>query len=141
MQRIQKIGVTAFIYDNKKVLTVKRSAKESFLPGYHELPGGKIEFGESPENALKREIKEETSLNIKIIRPYSIFSYTSNDNHKHTIDIQFIVEAIGDINKIKLSNEHESFNWIKQNEINNFQFSEQMEEVILKGFDEINNKI
>lgn len=139
MEKIQKIGVTAFVYNNKKVLIVKRSKKENFLPEYCELPGGKIEFGESPEDALKREIEEETNLDIKIIKPYSIFSYTSNNNHKHTIDIQFIVEAVGDINKIILSDEHENFNWIKKNEINNFQFSEQMKNAILKGFNELNN--
>ena len=132
--KIQKVGVTAFIADKNKLLILKRSRKESFLPEYYEMPGGKIEFGESAENALTREIKEETGLDIKIIRPYSTFSYVSNNREKHTIDIQFLAEPINSPSDIALSTEHDEFKWITKDEINNYKFSDQMREAILKGF-------
>ncbi len=134
MNRIQKIGVSAFIFDNNKALIVKRSKNENFLPGYFELPGGIIEFGESPEQALIREIKEELNLNIRIIKPYSTFSYISGNQQKHTIDIQFIVKIDDDINNLKLSKEHEYFKWIGKEEINNYKFSNEMKQAIKKGF-------
>jgi len=37
------------LFNNEKLLVVKRSETKKFLPGYWELPGGKLEFGESPQ--------------------------------------------------------------------------------------------
>lgn len=50
----QKIVCTGFIYHQGKMLIIKRSLREAFLPGFYELPGGKVDFGENPEEALKR---------------------------------------------------------------------------------------
>ena len=134
MDKIQKICVTGFIYDNEKVLVLKRSGKENFLSGYFEMPGGKIEFGESSEDALVRETKEETGLDIKIIKPYSTFSYTSDDGGRHTIDIQFIAKLIGDKKSLKLDEGHDDFKWIGEKEVDNYLISDLMKKAIKDGF-------
>lgn len=54
-----KVLVRAVIEKNGNILVCKRKDKD-----YYFLPGGHIEFGESAENALKREIKEELNLEI-----------------------------------------------------------------------------
>lgn len=60
--------VLATIVKNEKVLLVKHSS--SLKPDYGDwlLPGGSVKTGESLENALKREIIEETGLEIEIVR-------------------------------------------------------------------------
>lgn len=133
-KQVQKIGVTAFVEKNGKVLILKRSDKEKFLPEYYELPGGKIEFGETPEDALKREIKEETNLEITVINPFSTFSYVSDNNKRHTIDIQFITKLASDIRNIKLSKEHVKYSWITAGEIKDYKISVKMKEALKKGF-------
>ena len=135
--KIQKIGVTAFIIKDGRLLVVKKSKNELFLSGYYEMPGGKVEFGESTEDALLREVKEETSLRIKIIKPYSTFSYLSNNNQRHTIDIQFLTELTDNPDNIKLSSEHDEFKWIEKEEIDNYKISDQMKAAILKGFNNL----
>ena len=57
-------AVNAFIVDNNKLLTVKR--KEMPWPGMYVMPGGRIEKGESEEQAVIREVKEETGYDIKV---------------------------------------------------------------------------
>ncbi|MUP43164.1 (deoxy)nucleoside triphosphate pyrophosphohydrolase [Christiangramia aestuarii] len=61
------IQVTCALIESKqRVLCAQRSAKMS-LPLKWEFPGGKLEKGETLEDCLKREIKEELGLNIKIL--------------------------------------------------------------------------
>jgi len=56
--------VCAVIHDGKKILVTQRGYGE--FKGGWEFPGGKVELGESPEEALKREIGEELEAEIEI---------------------------------------------------------------------------
>lgn len=57
--------VTALIAREGKLLVGRRPEGQS-LPGLWEFPGGKIELGETPEQALKRELQEELGIDAQI---------------------------------------------------------------------------
>lgn len=61
------INVTAAIIKNTQgeVLIARRKLGKA-LAGYWEFPGGKIEEGETPEESLARELKEEMNLNVQV---------------------------------------------------------------------------
>lgn len=65
-----KPTVGAIILNKNKLLLVKRS----WYPfrGFWQLPGGFINYGETPEEALKRELKEELNMEVKILQLYHI---------------------------------------------------------------------
>ena len=70
------ITVKGIVVFKQKVLLMKRVRPSSDGLGYWELPGGGLEYGETPNEALKRELKEETGYtanNIKLIHKF----YTS----------------------------------------------------------------
>ena len=72
---IKTVVCIALISENDQILISKRPPKKH-LSGFWEFPGGKVEAGETPENALIREIKEE--LNIDISRNLLLPSLLAN---------------------------------------------------------------
>jgi ADP-ribose pyrophosphatase YjhB (NUDIX family) len=59
------------------------------------LPGGFVDAGETLEEAAAREAKEETSLDIKLLRQFHAYSDPKRDPRFHTITVVFIAEAVG----------------------------------------------
>lgn len=59
------------------------------------IPGGFVDYGESLEDAAIREAKEETSLDVKLIRQFHTYSDPSRDPRGHTISTVFIAVAEG----------------------------------------------
>jgi len=60
------------------------------------LPGGFVDVGEKVEDALKREMKEETSLDVKIERLLGIYSDPKRDPRFHTVSCVFVCSANGE---------------------------------------------
>ncbi len=63
-------------------------------PGWA-LPGGFVDYGESLESAAAREAKEETGLDIELIRQFHTYSEPDRDPRRHTITTVYIARAQG----------------------------------------------
>ncbi len=59
------------------------------------LPGGFVEYGESLEEAAKREAKEETGLDVELVRQFHTYSDPERDERFHTITTVYIARAEG----------------------------------------------
>lgn len=132
MEKFQKIVVTGFVYNNGKTLVLKRSRAESFLPEYWELPGGKLNFGETSEGGLMREYKEESGLEIVVGKPFRTFSYVSSDGNRHTVEI--VYECFFQGGDVTLSEAHTEYAWITENDVKSLLISEEMSKSIREGF-------
>lgn len=58
-------AVVGVLHNSKGQLLIAKRQDHQFMPGFWELPGGKIENGESLEQAMIRELNEE--LNVQVI--------------------------------------------------------------------------
>lgn len=128
MSKIQQGAVNAIILNaNKEILFTERSLSDDFLPGYWELPGGGIDYGEAPQKALIREVKEECGLEIEIIKPIATNSYFIKDVQR--IEITFLCRAINPV-EIKLSHEHSDYKWLRTAEINTIKVNDYIKKII-----------
>jgi 8-oxo-dGTP pyrophosphatase MutT (NUDIX family) len=118
----QVITVCAFIhydFDGIKKLFVPRRAKtKKFLPGFFELPGGHVDFGESLEEGLKREVKEELNMTIHLGEPFAAFTYDNKIKGSHTVEVIYFAQFIEPIEKISINSaDHEEYKWFSKSEI------------------------
>lgn len=135
--KFQKITACGFIHNDKKQLFIaKRSATASFLPNAFELPGGHVEFGESLQEALIREIQEEFEVDIVVEEPFYAFTYVSRDGETQTVEIDFFAKFKDENQKIVVNpGEHSEYVWMNQNEIDRYFPKEDNERpALIEGF-------
>lgn len=113
------IVVSAVIKNRRgAILLLKRDNTKNFK-GYWQLPEGKLEKNEKPQDALKRELKEELDVYADIMS----FENISQSNFKVN-KIKYLVFRISfkarlKRKKITLSGEHSNYKWVKRNEMIN----------------------
>ncbi|MEK3943530.1 NUDIX domain-containing protein [Paenibacillus sp. FSL H3-0310] len=106
----------AIIMDAEKVLITKRR-DEGSISGLWEFPGGKIEGHESLEQCLRREIKEELSINIRV-RKYFGESVFQSEKATYRIMAFFAKHISGDIQL----NVHDKAKWVDISDLNQYSF-------------------
>lgn len=112
----QRIAVRAIIRRNEKTFLMRRANGRETILGKYELPGGRLEYGEQPEDALGRYLRDEASLTIKSAQLFDVVSYIDHDNR----DIQYILilylVSLDDV-KITLSQNYDHYIWEKMSKI------------------------
>ena len=102
--------VAAVILSDNKIFATQRGYGD-YKDGW-EFPGGKIEAGETPETALKREISEELDTEIAVRELIDTVEYDYTDFHL-SMDC-FLCEVVkGDL----VLKEHEAARWLANNEL------------------------
>ena len=76
------VGCCGIILNRRKEILLEKHKKRTPWYGYWILPGGKLEMGESLENCVKREIKEEVGIDVKIKRSVGVFVSKESRNLK-----------------------------------------------------------
>ncbi len=85
------LTVDAIIEIEGGIILVKRKNPP---PGWA-IPGGFVDYGETLEEAVIREAKEETGLEIELVRQFHTYSDPKRDPRHHTVSTIFIARADG----------------------------------------------
>lgn len=116
--------VSGILIRDGKCLIASRSYGSS--KGMFEFPGGKVEAGESKEEALKREWKEELGIELESIRYFA----SSQDQQDYRISLDFFLCTSKEI-PVK-SNAHDQLVWTVPNQIYDFPFFESDYKIVEK---------
>ncbi len=107
-------GQKAFIEKQGKLLVLRDPRSCVGSQSGVDMPGGKYRWGKDLESELKREVKEETDLEIEIGKPFFVWTYfglkAKKGHASHTVVIGYYCKYKS--GTVKLSNEHDMFEWV-----------------------------
>ncbi len=120
-----------FVNDQKQVLLLLRDDKPDIpYPNMWDIPGGHVEDGETPEQCIVREMKEEMDLNLEEFELFSIMEFVDR------IEYTFWKKANLDIEKITL-HEGQQIKWFTESEVRNtklaYGFNEILDDFLTKS--------
>lgn len=113
----------ALIFRGNKFLVLKQNRSDSF---YWDLPGGKIEYGESAEETLLREVKEETSLDAEIVKISGVWWFLSQAHKDQVVCITYLCKAVEkkvDLSKNPAAENIVDYKWVTKEEFLNGEFN------------------
>ena len=110
----QFVAMKAFVEHEGKVLILRESAthKSNTGAGSYDVPGGRVDAGENPMEALRREVKEETGLEVEIGQLFSMLEWQRPIYGEDCQIFGLYFRCTTTDTAVQLSKEHDQFEWI-----------------------------
>jgi 8-oxo-dGTP diphosphatase len=104
--------------DDGRIFIQRRSPDRRLFPDTWDIVGGHLEAGESVEDALHREVQEETGWTVSVVLgPVGEYAYTGNDGVAR-VEADFLVRVDGDLARPRLEEgKHTESRWIAESEV------------------------
>jgi mutator protein MutT len=128
------LGIGALIFDRGRILLVERGREP--LKGYWSLPGGVLEIGETLEQGIVREVREETGLEVEPLKMLEIFERIIRDSQGapeyHYVLIDYICRVTG--GSLRAADDASRVAWVPRRLLSAYQITTGTLPVIEKGF-------
>lgn len=112
------VGIGAVIINSDgKMLLAKRGKKAKNERGKWEFPGGSVEFGDTMEQTIKREIKEELGVEIETLKHLSPVDHIIHDENQHWVTSAFLSKIVKGKPKIMEPEKCEKIDWFSFTEL------------------------
>jgi 8-oxo-dGTP pyrophosphatase MutT (NUDIX family) len=119
MTERERLVVGAVIVDDAgRAFVHRRGPNRSLFPNCWDIPGGHVEPGETPLEALRREVEEETGWRLRrVIAELGEMQWTGNDGVRRR-ELDYLIEVDGDLHAPRLERpDHVEFTWVGLDEV------------------------
>lgn len=128
-KKIYSVVIGVIKKNNHYLLTKRKSPKREW--NKWQFPGGELKFNESLEKGVKRELKEELGVEVKIIKFIpKVFEIRREKDYFHGLFFVFLCQLLNNSQKIVLNSEASEFAWFTKEEILNLDSLEGTREII-----------
>jgi len=128
------LGVGALIFDGDSILLVERGHEP--LKGWWSLPGGILETGETLANGIRREVREETGLEVEPGAIFEIFERIMPDAEGraqyHYVLIDYICDIAG--GALQAASDVSRAAWVREDELAGYRITEGTLAVVERAF-------
>lgn len=112
----QRTAVRALVRKNNQTLLLRRANGRESILGKFELPGGKIEYREQPEDALRRYLEKDAGLIASSVQLFDVITYIdSDDSELQYVFIIYLVNVQSD--EVILSGNYDKAVWQSKSKI------------------------
>jgi 8-oxo-dGTP diphosphatase len=128
------LGVGGLIFEDGKVLLVERGKEP--LKGFWSIPGGIVETGEKLEEAIRREVLEETGLEVEALSIFEIFERIMPDAEGkpeyHYVLIDYLCRRVA--GKLEAASDVSSAAWVSKDDLPEYRITEGTLAVVERAF-------
>jgi mutator protein MutT len=128
------LGVGALIFEDGKLLIVERAGEP--FKGYWSLPGGIVECGEKLEQGIRREVLEETGLEVELLSIFEIFERIIPDSEGkteyHYVLIDYLCRPIG--GRLAAATDVSRVAWVTEQNLGDYRLTEGTLSVVERAF-------
>jgi 8-oxo-dGTP diphosphatase len=129
-----KVAVRAIIQNSDGKILILKRANTGYCEGYWNLPGGKVDFGQTAEEAVIREVEEETMLKTEKAK----FLFYMDNLPDETTDLHFVnlfFECVC-TGEVTINNESSECQWINRDDLKSLNLAFGHDEAIRRYYSE-----
>jgi 8-oxo-dGTP diphosphatase len=128
------VGVGGVVIHRQRALLIRRGCEP--LKGQWSIPGGMLELGEELAEGVRRELKEETGLDIEPLEMIAVFDRITHEGKRvkyHYVIVDYVCRLKG--GELKSASDVTDARWVRREEMPEYHLTEMATKVILQSFE------
>lgn len=128
------VGVGGVVVDGGRALLIRRGAEP--LKGEWSIPGGMLELGEELAEGVRRELQEETGLDVEPLEIVATFDRITREGKRvkyHYVIVDYVCRLLG--GQLQPASDVVDARWVLREEMPQYHLTEMATKVILQSFD------
>jgi 8-oxo-dGTP pyrophosphatase MutT (NUDIX family) len=128
-----QVAAALVVDDDGRIFFQKRSAGRKLFPNTWDFVGGHLEAGETPEEAMRREVTEETGWQVSVILGTVGECTWTGDDGIERFETDYLVRVDGDLTRPRLEpGKHSEFRWLREDQLAVLDINEPVDGGMLK---------